>query len=120
MSFLDSWLARQEGRDDSLSQNTQYPQNSKTGGQQGVFGDIGDIGNKKSTQPKPGTCRKRLTSPSQAGAIDWETLAAWKDEFPHMRPCPKVKNTLGDWLWVNRSQCQGCPWAVAEATGTLQ
>lgn len=71
-------------------------------------------------QAKPGACRQRLSSPSQAGAIDWETLAAWKDEFPHLRPCPKVKNNSGDWLWVNRSQCQGCPWAVTEETRTLQ
>lgn len=117
MSFLDSWLARQEGRSDSLGQNTPNGQNSETGDQKAGFGHNGP---KESIQSKPGDCRQRLASPSQAGAIDWETLAAWKDEFPHLRPCPKAKNSSGDWLWVNRSQCQGCPWAVTEETRTLQ
>lgn len=71
-------------------------------------------------QLKPGACRKRLTSPGQAGALDWETLAAWKDEFPHLRPCPQAKNNSGDWLWVNRSRCQGCPWAVTGEARTLR
>lgn len=143
MSFLDSWLARQEGRDDSLGQygqngqncpeskghshqlnsygqNTQNGQNSEIEAAEGGFGHIGHIGHKNSTEAKPGTCRKRLTSPGQAGALNWETLAAWKDEFPHLRPCPQAKNNSGDWLWVNRSRCQGCPWAVTDEARTLQ
>lgn len=69
---------------------------------------------------QPGACRQRLTSPGQAGAVDWGTLATWKDEFPHLRPCPQAKNKIGDWLWVNRSHCQGCPWAMAKTARPLQ
>ena len=119
MSFLDSWnacLKETEGETNSLSQKSQNPQNSELEAEKEDFGDIGIIGIKESPQPKLGECRQRLSDPGQAGAVSWAVLAAWKEQFPHMRPCPKVRDKSGYWMWIDRERCQGCPMAVQDRT----
>ena len=124
MSFLDSWNAYRQDRANSLGQNTQNGQNSAVGDQKEDSGHIGHIGLKSSGQEspraKPGDCRQRLSDPGQAGAVSWAVLTTWKDQYPHMRPCPKVKDDAGDWMWINRSRCPGCPLAVVDENRTLQ
>ena len=124
MSFMDSWNAYRQGQAKPLSQKYQNSQNSESGAKNGNFGDIGNIGLKSSAQhpspPKSGDCRQRLSDPGQAGAVSWAALTTWKNEYPHMRPCPKIKDETGAWMWIDRSVCQGCPWIVADENRTLQ
>jgi hypothetical protein len=80
MSFLDSWLARKPG----LIKINPLPQNSQNSGiddSEKGFGDIGDIGVKESSQPKPGDGRGEAALLGQDGGlhleIDMETGQAW-------------------------------------------
>ena len=114
MSFLDSWNSARQGEGNSLGQKSQNDQNSGLEAQNDVFGDIENIGIKKSSQPKPGDCQHRLSDPGQAGAASWAVLTTWKEQYPHMRPCPKVKDNAGYWMWIDRETCQDCPMVVKE------
>ena len=48
-------------------------------------------------------CRFRLPPGNLAGASDMQTLKAWAEKYPELRPC-----RIADWEWVDIRICREC------------
>lgn len=61
-----------------------------------------------------GRCKVKLPSPEVAGYATKETLLKFVKEYPHLRPCPKLKTANGHWEWIYRSHCENsrCDWLI--------